>query len=44
MSEKATRGRPPKPMPPPIPTTPKELAKAIMRGPPKKKWDYLTKD
>lgn len=36
------RGRPvEKPMPEPIPDTPENIAKAIMQGPPKKKWRYL---
>ena len=36
------RGRPAKlEMPPPIPDTPENVAKAIMRGPPKKTWRYL---
>ena len=36
------RGRPvEKPMPPRIPDTPENIAKAIMKGPPKKKWRYL---
>ena len=36
------RGRPAKiTMPPPIPDTPENVAKAIMRGPPKKVWRYL---
>ena len=38
----APRGRPvEKPMPAPIPDTPENIARAIMRGPPKKEWDYL---
>ena len=28
-------------MPEPIPDTPENVARAIMRGPPKKEWDYL---
>jgi len=36
-------GRPPKPMPEPIPDTPKNVARAIMHGPPKKEWDHLKK-
>ena len=39
-------GRPPLPMPElPIPTTPEELAAAIMRAPPKRdgEWEYLKK-
>lgn len=45
MSEqKPTRGRPvEKPLPPPIPDTPENIARAIMQGPPKKEWDYLKK-
>ena len=36
------RGRPvEKPMPEPIPDTAENIARAIMRGPPKKEWDYL---
>ena len=36
------RGRPvEKPMPDRIPDTPEGIAKAIMQGPPKKKWRYL---
>ena len=36
------RGRPVKnTMPEPIPDTPENVARAIMQGPPKKKWDYL---
>ena len=36
------RGRPIKnTMPEPIPDTPENVARAIMQGPPKKKWDYL---
>ena len=41
-TKKRSRGRPvEKPMPAPIPDTPESIARAIMRGPPKKKWDYL---
>ena len=36
------RGRPVKnTMPEPIPDTPENIARAIMRGPPKKNWDYM---
>ena len=36
------RGRPvEKPMPAPIPDTAENIARAIMRGPPKKNWDYM---
>ena len=42
--EKKPRGRPvEKPMPPPIPDTPENVARAIMQSPPKKTWDYLKK-
>ena len=36
-------GRPAKPMPPPIPDTPENVAKAILFSPPKRgeDWDYL---
>ncbi len=38
----APRGRPiEKPMPEPIPDTAENIARAIMRGPPKKEWDYM---
>ena len=41
-TKKRTRGRPvEKPMPEPIPDTPENIARAIMRGPPKKEWDYM---
>ena len=37
-----TRGRPVKnTMPEPIPDTAENIARAIMRGPPKKEWDYM---
>ena len=37
------RGRKPRPMPEPIPTTPRNLARVILNTPPKKKgeWRYL---
>ena len=40
---KKRRGRPPLPMPEPLPdgVTPEDLARAIMQGPPKKRWRYL---
>ena len=38
---KKPRGRPPRPMPEPIPDTPENIARAIMRRPPKRDWDYL---
>ena len=38
------RGRPVQnTLPPPIPDTPENIAKACMQGPPKKKWRYLKK-
>ena len=38
----APRGRPVKNiMPEPIPDTAENIARAIMRGPPKKEWDYM---
>ena len=41
-SKKRSRGRPvEKPMPEPIPDTAENIARAIMRGPPKKEWDYM---
>ncbi len=41
-TKKRTRGRPVKnTMPEPIPDTPENIARAIMRGPPKKEWDYM---
>lgn len=39
--QKPKRGRPPLPMPEPIPDTPENIARAIMRRPPKRDWDYL---
>ena len=42
---KRPRGRPVEnKMPEPIPDTPENIAKAIMQGPPKKKWRYLGED
>ena len=39
---KRPRGRPVEyPMPEPIPDTPENVARAIMRAPPKKEWNYL---
>ena len=38
----APRGRPVKNiMPEPIPDTAENIARAIMRGPPKKEWNYI---
>ena len=43
--KKPKRGRPPLPMPEPIPDTPENIARAILNTPPKKphEWDYLKK-
>ena len=41
--EKKPVGRPPNPMPEPIPDTPENVARAIMQRPPKKNWRYLKK-
>lgn len=42
MKQPKKRGRPvTKEMPPKIPDTPENIAKAIMQRPPKKDWDYL---
>ena len=39
---KRKRGRPPaRIMPNPIPDTPENVARSIMRGPPKRDWRYL---
>ena len=36
------RGRPVEfPLPPPIPATPEELARAVANTPPPKEWEYL---
>ncbi len=40
MSDKNKGGRPPKPMPEPIPDTPENVARAIMQGPPKERWRF----
>ena len=43
-STKQPIGRPIEhPMPEPIPDTPDDVARAIMRNPPKKEWQYLKK-
>ncbi len=36
-------GRPPNPPAKPIPDTPENVARIIMKRPPKKKWRYLEK-
>ncbi len=42
---KRSRGRPSTHvMPPPIPDTPANIARACMQGPPKKEWAYLKTD
>ena len=33
-------GRPPNPMPEPIPDTPENVARSIMKGPPKGRWRF----
>ena len=40
------KGRPPKPLPPPIPDTAENIMKALVNTPPKQRrdWDYLKKD
>ena len=44
-SRSKPRGRPVKnTMPEPIPDTPENVARAIMKGPPKKVWRYLKKN
>ena len=41
---KPPRGRPTeKTLPPPIPDTPENIARACMQGPPKKQWDFQKK-
>ena len=40
-SPRKKRGRPPRPMPEPIPDTPERIAWAIMQTPPKAEWDYV---
>ena len=37
------RGRPSKPMPDRIDADPRDIARAIMTGPPKKRWRFLEK-
>ena len=39
---KNTGGRPSKPMPELIPDTPENVVFAAMKGPPKRRWRYLT--
>lgn len=46
MEEKPNKnsvGRPPNPMPEPIPDTPENVARAVLNTRPKKEWDYLKK-
>ena len=40
-SAKRSVGRPPLPMPAPIPDTPENVMRAIVNTPPKKEWRYL---
>lgn len=44
--EQKRRGRPPKPMPEPIPDTWENVAKALLDTPPKKRdeWEYLKEE
>lgn len=42
--ERNKGGRPPKPMPEPIPDTPENVARAIMRGPAKERWRFEEQD
>ena len=42
MAEKNKGGRPPLPMPEPIPDTPENVARSIMQGPPKDHWRFET--
>jgi len=44
--EKKKTGRPPKPMPEPIPDTPENITRAFVNTPPKKEgdWDYLKEE
>ena len=41
---KRPRGRPPKPMPEPIPDDPENVARALLTTPPPDRWDYLEKE
>ena len=43
---KTRRGRPPLPIPEPIPNTPENVAKSVLNTPPKKadEWQYLKDD
>ena len=45
IEDKKPRGRPPLPMPEPIPDTPENIARAILNTPPKDphEWDHLKK-
>lgn len=44
--ERRKPGRPPKPMPDPIPDTPENVARALMTSPPRQPddWEYLKAD
>ena len=44
-AENKKTGRPPKPLPPPIPDTAENIMKALLKAPPKQRraWDYLKK-
>ena len=45
MTKKRKPGRPPKPLPEPIPDTPENVARALLTTPPKRddEWKYLRK-
>ena len=45
MAKRPTPGRPPKPLPEPIPDTPENVARALLTTPPKAEheWKYLRK-
>ena len=46
MTEQRKPGRPPKPMPEPIPDTPENIARAILNTPPKRRenWRFIRED
>ena len=43
--ESVKKGRPPKPLPEPIPDTPENIMRALVKAPPKQRrdWNYLKK-
>ena len=42
--EKRPRGRPPKPIPEPIPDDPEHVARVVLTTPPPDRWKYLEQD